>query len=114
MPTPRNKFEIRINRQLKRSKLEYGYEVERLPYILAGHYIPDFVIHTERGKVYVECKGYLRPEDKRKLVAVKKQHPECDLRILFYADNPKQIRWATKNGFKYAIHKIPREWLDGL
>jgi hypothetical protein len=64
--------------------------------------------------VYVECKGYLRPEHKAKMVAVKKQHPEIDLRILFYASNQKNIRWAEKNGFRYAISKIPKEWFNGL
>jgi len=117
--TLRNKFEKRIYGNLKtyriKGKIEdFGYETERIPYVLAGHYIPDFIIETELGKVYVECKGYLRPEDKRKLIAVKKQHPELDLRLLFYADNPKNIKWAIKNGIKFAIHKIPREWLHGL
>jgi predicted nuclease of restriction endonuclease-like RecB superfamily len=114
----RNKFEQRINQQLKRSKIIYGYETERIPYVLAGHYIPDFIIQTQLGKVYVECKGYLRPEDKRKLRAVKRQHPEMDLRLLFYGESTKrerdQIRWATKNGFKFAIDTIPKDWLKGL
>lgn len=114
----RNKFELRINRQLKRSKIPYGYEVERIPYVLARHYQPDFILTTELGKVYIECKGYLRTEDKAKLKAVKQQHPEMDLRILFYGDRTSrekdQIRWATKNGFRYAVHSIPKEWLLGL
>lgn len=62
----------------------------------------------------MECKGYLRPEDKRKLIAVKKQHPEMDLRLLFYSENKKNIKWAIKNGFKYAIEKIPKEWFHGM
>jgi predicted nuclease of restriction endonuclease-like RecB superfamily len=107
----RNKFEIRINRQLKRSKVDYGYETERIPYILARHYIPDFIIETELGKVYVECKGYLRPEDKAKLVAVKRQNPALDIRVVFYSENKKSIKWAEKHGIRYAIKKIPPEWL---
>jgi predicted nuclease of restriction endonuclease-like RecB superfamily len=110
----RNKFEKRTETRLKRAKVSYSYESEKLAYVLASHYIPDFIINTPLGKVYLECKGYLRPEDKRKLKAVKKQHPEIDLRILFYASKDEYIRWATKNGFKYAVGSIPKEWLKGL
>jgi Autographiviridae endonuclease I len=110
----KNKFEKRINLQLKRSKLSFKYEGEKIPYVLAGHYIPDFVLQTSTGTLYIETKGYLRPEDKRKMCAVKKQHPELDIRIVFYAKRVKQITWAEKAGFKWAIEKIPKEWLEGL
>lgn len=110
----RNKFEAKIYRQLKRAKVSFKYESEKIPYLIAGHYIPDFILATPLGKVYIETKGYLRPEDKRKLVAVKKLNPNIDLRILFYSSNEKYIKWAVKNGLKYAVDTIPKEWLDGL
>ncbi len=105
----RNKFETKIYQQLKKAKVEFKYESEKIPYVL--NYIPDFIVHTVKGKVYIECKGYLRPEHKTKMAAVKRQHPEIDLRILFYAPNKKNIKWAEKNGIKYAISLIPKEWL---
>ena len=111
---PRNKFEKRIYASLKRKKVTFKYESTRLPYVLARHYIPDFIVDTPLGPVYIELKGYLRPEHKAKMVAVKKQHPEIDLRILFYAAKKDQIKWAEKNGFKYAIGTIPSDWLKGL
>lgn len=110
----RNKFEHKIDLQLKKAKVKYKYESEKIPYVLAGHYIPDFIIRTPTGTIYLECKGYLRPEHKRKLIAVKRQHPEIDLRILFYATNKKYIKWAEKNGLKFAVSTIPTEWLEGL
>lgn len=110
----RNKFEKKIYAQLRRKRANFEYERDKFPYVLASHYIPDFTVHTGFGKLYIETKGYLRPEDKRKLVAVKKQHPEIDLRIVFYADNKKNIKWAEKNGFRWSIGTIPKEWLDGL
>jgi predicted nuclease of restriction endonuclease-like RecB superfamily len=110
----RNKFEKRIHRQLKRAKAVFTYETEKIPYVIASHYIPDFIVQTALGKIYVECKGYLRPEDKRKLIAVKKQHPAKDIRLLFYAENKKQIKWAERIGFRWAIEKIPLEWMKGL
>jgi predicted nuclease of restriction endonuclease-like RecB superfamily len=94
--------------------VRFKYEPTRIAYVIAGHYIPDFVIDTPTGKVFLETKGYFRPEAKRKMVAVKKQHPELDIRIIFYSNKLKDIRWADKHGFKWAIDKIPQEWLDGL
>jgi predicted nuclease of restriction endonuclease-like RecB superfamily len=112
--SPRNKFEKKIYQQLKKAKVKFGYETERITYLLSGYYLPDFVIETPYGRVYIETKGYLRPEHKRKMCAVKKLHPEIDLRILFYSHNKKYIKWAEKNGFRYAVDTIPKEWLDGL
>lgn len=109
----RNKFEKKIYRQLKSSKINFKYESEKLPYILSRHYIPDFILDTPLGKVYIECKGYLRPEHKSKMVAVKKQYPNKDIRILFYSENKSAIKWAKKNNFIYAIGDIPDEWYQG-
>jgi predicted nuclease of restriction endonuclease-like RecB superfamily len=107
----RNKFETKIERQLKKAKVSFKYESERIPYLLSGHYIPDFVVSLPNGKIYIETKGYLRPEHKRKMVAVKKLNPHLDIRILFYSKKTKDIRWAEKYGFIYAIEDIPKEWL---
>lgn len=106
----KNKFEDKIYKQLSRAKVIFKYESEKIPYILARHYIPDFVVTTEKGKIYIECKGYLRPEHKAKMVAVKRLHPEMDIRILFYSANKKNFKWAERNGFTYAVHDIPKEW----
>jgi Uncharacterized proteins of the AP superfamily len=109
---PRNKFESRIEQLLKKLKARFGYETEKLPYLISGHYLPDFVITTNHGKFYLETKGYFRPEAKRKLAAVKKLNPTVDIRLLFYSHNPQYIRWAEKNGFKWAVDTVPQEWLD--
>lgn len=111
MSKTKNKFEARILRRLRKAKVGVKYEHEKIPYVLAGHYIPDFIIFTPSGKIYIEAKGYLRPEHKRKMAAVKKQHPNLDIRILFYSRNAKYIRWAEKIGFRYAIDEIPNDWL---
>ena len=111
---PRNLFESKLYHTLKRHKVKFEYEGEKIAYVLARHYIPDFIVHTHVGKVYIEAKGQLRPEDKTKLRAVKKQHPELDIRLLFYASNKNYIRWAEKNGFRWAVNSIPRDWLKGL
>lgn len=110
----KNKFEGRTFDHLTKLKVKFKYEAEKIPYILARHYCPDFVIQTEKGKVYIECKGYLRPEHKSKMVAVKKLHPELDIRILFYAKKKADIKWAEKHGFVWAVDTIPDTWIDGL
>jgi hypothetical protein len=95
--------------------VKFKYESERIAYVRAGHYRPDFVITTPLGIVYVEAKGYLRPEHKSILRAVKKCNPQLDIRMLFYAAKKDQIKWAERNGFPYAVGStIPKEWLDGL
>lgn len=108
----RNKFELRIHDQLKRSKVKFNYESEKIPYVIYGNYIPDFIIETKLGKIYLETKGHFRPEAKRKMVAVKRKWPDLDIRLIFYTPNRINIRWAEKNGFKYCFHSIPQEWLD--
>lgn len=113
-PRTRNKFEQRIEQQLRRAACSFTYESERIPYVIAGHYIPDFIVETKTGRIYLETKGHFRPEAKRKMVAVKKMHPELDIRIIFYRAYKPYIRWADKYGFKYAFHEIPKEWLEGL
>lgn len=111
----RSKFESKIYKQLKRAKVKFKYESERVAYILARHYIPDFIIDTPTGKLYVETKGYLRRDDKSKLIAVRRYNPQIDLRILFMSHyNKKDERWAQRNGFRYAFETIPKDWLKGL
>ena len=108
----KNKFEDKLFRQLKKAKVNFKYESERIPYILARHYIPDFVVLVSGQKIYIEAKGYLRPEHKSKMVAVKKLHPAMDIRFVFYSENKKNIRWAEKHNFPWAIGDIPKEWLQ--
>lgn len=113
MKKTKNKFEQKIFTQLKKAKVSFKYEGEHIPYILARHYIPDFCIKSANGDtIYIECKGYLRQEDKSKMVAVKKMHPAMDLRIVFYSHNKKYIKWAEKHRIPWAIESIPTDWLS--
>lgn len=111
---PRNKFEISLDKDLAQSKIKYKYESERIAYVRAGHYRPDFVLESSRGKIYIEAKGYFRPEHKSILRAVKICNPSLDIRLVFYSYKLENIRWAERHGFPYAISKIPKEWYDEL
>lgn len=100
-------------------KFEVAYESESLPYIIRKVYIPDFVITFPSGhKTYIEYKGYLRRDDEKKLLGVKEQNPDIDLRIVFERDNKlagRKIRystWCIKHGIPYAIGTVPLEWME--
>ena len=65
----------------------------------------------------IEAKGLLDRESKAMMLAVKRQHPELDIRFVFMrADKripgTKQTHgeWATKNGFPWAEGIAPEEW----
>lgn len=111
----KNRFEKKLDAQLKKSKRKYVYEKVKIPYTISGLYYPDWIVYHNSGDGFflIEAKGHFRPEAKRKMVAVKQQHPELDIRIVFYSANKKYIKWAEKYGFPYAIGDIPEEWLNG-
>jgi predicted nuclease of restriction endonuclease-like RecB superfamily len=107
----RNAFEKLLESQIKKAKVKFTYETEKIPYVISGNYIPDFIIETPHGRIYVEAKGYFRREAKSKMVAVKKQHPALDIRFVFYRYSKANEKWAIKYKFPYAFEKIPRDWL---
>jgi len=121
----RNRFEQQTAEDLASHKSSFVYEKTKFPYTVPGTYLVDFTIIKRSGNVmHIETKGNGLSFDghvKRKMIAVKKAHPNLDLRILFYSDGkcgPKrkdgsfmrQSDWAKKYGFPYAIKTIPEEW----
>lgn len=115
MKKPKNKFEEKLFLQLKRKRVKFEYEGEKISYLISGHYTPDYVCQKKDGSVmYIEAKGYLRPEHKRVMVAAKKLHPAIDLRIVFYSHRKEYVKWAEKNKIPWAIDVIPKEWIDEL
>jgi predicted nuclease of restriction endonuclease-like RecB superfamily len=113
----RNKFERKILTQLEHTGIPVEYETEKIPYVIKSSYVPDYILRTTSGKIYIEAKGYFRPEAKRKMAAVKRQHPELDIRIIFCVSSPKRMaqyeRWARKYNFIYAFGDVPDEWFIG-
>ena len=97
--------------------VKYEYESTKVPYVLQCNYTPDFLLPNG---VYLETKGQLTEEDRRKMKAVKKANPELDIRFVFQAPYNKIYKgskttyaaWAEKNNFPWAAyHSIPIEWL---
>ena len=107
----RSGFEKKIREVLEETKIPYGYESEKLEFIqpaIKRKYTPDFIFKKADGtKMYLEAKGRLTTFDRQKMILVKTQHPDLDIRILFMRHkNP--IRkgskttygmWAEKHGF---------------
>lgn len=125
----RSDFEYTVYQQIK-SLLPKGatieYEPEKLVYTITAEYTPDFVITFKDGsKLYIEAKGNGRQFDqavKKKMLAIKEQHPDKDIRIIFYSDGKigptrkngtflRQSDWAKKNGYKFSIKEIPEDWI---
>jgi len=119
----RSKYEANIASNLKKLKIVFGFETEKLDYTVPEKphtYTPDFVIvRSDKTKLYIEAKGYLDALTRKKMIFVKNSNPTLDIRFMFMQDNP--IRkgsktyysdWALKNGFKCTIGKdLPLEWL---
>lgn len=118
----RSKFEKTVSTLLESHGISFGYETENLPYVLSSNYKPDFIVELEDGsKIYVEAKGHFTSQDRRKMKALKEQHPDKDIRMWFMADNylnnkTKATRysdWAKRNGFKYHVGQtFPKEWFN--
>ena len=123
--TKKDGFASRAEAKFAEAMTEYGlawlYEPEKYPWVPPPkRYIPDFRVTTKTGKSFlIEYKGYLRPEDRTKMKAIRKQYPQLDLRIIFqnakkplYKGSPSTYGdWATKNGYKWADKTIPQDWL---
>lgn len=112
----RSKFEDKLFQEVTAKGIDIKYEELKLPYTLECVYTPDFQLPNG---IIIEAKGYFTPEDRAKMLRVQYQHPELDIRFVFQADNkihPKSNTrysdWCVKHGFKWAISRIPDEWLS--
>ena len=118
----RSKFEEDFSLQLQNDELNYKYEEEILEYIVPERkhkYVPDFVITTKSGKkIYLELKGRLEVADKKKMLLVREQHSDLDIRFIFQNARGRNKgqkstfgNWADKHGFKYGHKTLPKNWL---
>tara|TARA_R100001082_G_scaffold16045_1_gene8129 strand:- start:216 stop:611 length:396 start_codon:yes stop_codon:yes gene_type:complete len=112
----RSKFEASIAATLHAKNVAFTYESIRLDYTIEGTYCPDFILPNG---VIVETKGHFKPEDRRKMVAIKAQHPDLDIRLCFQNANEKITRkknsmryfeWCDRHGFKWCHKQIPPDW----
>ena len=113
----RSKLEERIADLLGELGISYEYESKRVPYTIQHFYSPDFILPNH---VYLEAKGYWEPQDRRKILAVKKENPDLDLRMVFQSpfntiskkSKTTYAQWCEKHDIPWcAFHTIPLDWL---
>ena len=113
----KSKLEERVASLLEGLGVSYEYESNKVPYIIQHNYIPDFVLPNH---VYLEAKGYWAPSDRRKILAVVRDNPDLDLRMVFQApyntiskkSKTTYAQWCEKHDIPWAAyHDIPLEWL---
>ena len=112
----RSGLEERVAKAFDKDNITYLYECSKYSYVTESKYTPDFFL---MNGVILEVKGFFKPSDRRKMLAVKQQHPELDIRFVFQRNNTLSKNskttygdWADKHGFPYCIFpNIPPEWL---
>lgn len=113
----RSGLEKGLANQLDAACIPFLYEVSSYEYTLTSKYTPDFFLPNG---VILEAKGFFKPSDRRKMLAVKAQHPELDIRLVFQRNNPLTRTskstygtWADKHGFPWCVYPdIPQDWLE--
>ena len=112
----RSKFELSVANNLEQRKVPFQYESEIIRYVLECRYTPDFILPNG---IIIETKGRLLQKDARKHRAIKKQHPELDIRFVFTDINKRvenskftNYQWCQKYGFEYSERVIPQEWIE--
>jgi predicted nuclease of restriction endonuclease-like RecB superfamily len=83
-----------------------NYETESIKYTLTNNYTPDFKI---KNNVYIECKGFFKPSDRRKILEVIKQYPNIKL-IMFFQNSKVKLGKRSKTTYGDWCSKHGIEW----
>ena len=116
----RSGYEKKVYESIPRNQRGFvDYEPQKpvIRYTTSSRYIPDLRLP---GDIFIECKGYFDARARAKMLAVKKQHPELDIRFLFQRANNRLTKsknsmmyweWAERHGFLWAEGTcVPEEW----
>ena len=119
MPSFKSKLEEKVWAVLKKEFLAVKYEPQRFKFIqpeVERTYIPDF--KTGRSNIFIEAKGKLDLETRKKMVWFRDSNPT--IRIIFLFMNPDNkitkrskttyAMWATDNGFEWLDFR--KDWLN--
>ena len=112
----RSTLEERIAKSFDKQNIPYLYEVRSYEYTLKSKYTPDFFLNNS---IILEAKGFFKPSERRKHLALKHQHPDLDIRFIFQRNNTLSKNskttygaWCDKHGFLWCIYPhIPEDWL---
>ena len=114
----RSGLEHSLSLYLKDLKHKFSYESIKIEWEDLSYrtYTPDFILNNG---IIIETKGRFLPTDRRKHLAIKKQHPHLDIRFVFTNSRTKLRKgakssygeWCNKYGFRYYDRIIPEDWL---
>ncbi len=114
----RSGLEVKLSDYLKELRIDFGYECIKIEWedLAYRTYTPDFILFNG---LIIETKGMFTAADRRKHLAIKKQHPSLDIRFVFENSRRKlrkgakssYAEWCIRYGFKYYDRIIPEEWL---
>lgn len=116
----RSGLEDVVGDQLRSLGIPVRYEELTLKYVKPSklhRYTPDFLLPNG---IIVETKGRFVTADRQKMLLVRSQYPDLDIRIVF--SNPQTriskkskttyAMWCEKYGFLFAKQMIPMEWIQ--
>jgi hypothetical protein len=114
----RSGLEVKLSDYLKERDVDFGYESVKIEWedLAYRTYTPDFVLPNG---IIIESKGMFTAADRRKHLAVQKQHPDLDIRFVFENSRRKlrkgakstYAEWCIKYNFLYYDRIIPEDWL---
>ena len=114
----RSGLEHQLSLYLDEHKVKYDYENIKIEWedLAYRTYTPDFILYNG---IIIETKGRFLAADRRKHVAIKKQHPKLDIRFVFTNSRAKLSKgakssyadWCIRHGFRYYDRIIPEDWL---
>lgn len=84
------------------------YEQDKIKYVIEHTYNPDW---TVSDNVFIETKGIFDFEDRRKTLAVKKQHPDIIVALVFQNSKSK-IYKKSKTSYAEWCDKHSIIWFD--
>ncbi len=113
----RSQFELRLAKTLAEKKIKFEYESKKFLYVpKVRTYTPDFYLPDTN--IFIEAKGHLDKADRVKMVLVKEQHKDLDIRFVFMNARNRIYRgskttyadWCNRYDFRWAEKTIPEEW----
>ena len=114
----RSGLEHKLSIALDTIKYKYEYESIKIEWedLAYRTYTPDFILNNG---IIIETKGRFLASDRRKHLAIQKQHPKLDIRFVFTNSKVKLYKgakstyaqWCYKHNFRYYDRIIPECWL---
>lgn len=114
----RSGLELSVSEKLKQQNVKFLYEALKIEWedLAYRTYTPDFILYNG---IIIETKGMFTAADRRKHLAIQRQHPKLDIRFVFENSRRKlrkgakssYAEWCIKYGFKYHDRIIPEDWI---